>query len=502
MGLAKSLLVKRTIVENPFKSTHFAWTNICLERYGYQNLSYMEEALSLFRNEFSICSPDYFQMSLMDEPKEVTQNAHNYMCAGFFTGSAHCVSHVCHAIEREFLEYLLQGWIAAVPQLYYPIYFKHPDWFELYYGDLETLITNYHEIRQKPDTILDKFIKNCFDHQFYPACYKACQRLLASYGQKYFTLTLEQLQRVCYYKEMSHLLYHPLQITPQSPQVPSTIITLMYDITHTQRMEKYWVQAEPWAKLTFPMIIWTNQSFIYARIQHLFKDKSNVIIYQRELDEFEPISKDLARITHLHREYIVINRCESKDTVPYHMLMYSRPHMWRESIEKNPFNTKTFMCLDFGLTRFTENLSVIENWVIGERVKMLMINPYLPSNPPPATYFHTIRHNVAGGLLTGGGAQILELIKLFDIERERMMSDQWCQLDEAIMACVIRKYPNLCDFYYGDYCGIISNYEKTIKLKQISSIIQKYLDDYCHKEAQKVINSIDYTFQAEALYTR
>jgi hypothetical protein len=156
--------------------------------------------------------------------------------------------------------------------------------------------------------------------------------------------------------------------------------------------------------------------------------------------------------------------------------------------------------MDFGLLRFTSSLKEIEQWSVPDKVRMLLICPYTLEDPEPFEYFHTTHHNVAGGLVTGSGEKILEMIGLFRQELETMLNQLcWCQLDEAIMATIVRKHPHLVDFYYGDYSGIISNYEMIRDMKNVSQIIQTYLNKRQYHEAQRVLNRIDYWSSSQAL---
>ncbi|MCJ7636568.1 MAG: hypothetical protein MUO21_03680, partial [Nitrososphaeraceae archaeon] len=57
--MARYAMIKQTIDENPFESTHFAWCNICIERYGYKNVMALEDVMAQYRDKFSTCYIDY-----------------------------------------------------------------------------------------------------------------------------------------------------------------------------------------------------------------------------------------------------------------------------------------------------------------------------------------------------------------------------------------------------------------------------------------------------------
>lgn len=501
--MSRYLLLKRTIDNNPFNSTHFAWINICIERMGFKNLIHLDEALSLHRNKFSTLYIDYLPRSFVEKTHEYFRQGYCSMCSGFFTGNSKYMYQTCHAIEGQFLEYLEQGYGHADEQLYSPVYFKNPKLFEHYYGDYGEMIINYCYVYENPHGPLYRFIKNSFENKFYSKCFDSCQFLWNSYINHKCILNHDQINQLLYYKNYSELYLKNTQpiedvCLSQEKQKQSTIVSLLYDVGIPDHVDKYFEQAHQLLKLTFPMIIWTDDTY-YERLKTLFQSQSNVIIYKRNIEQFDQYKyHDI--ISYLHNTYRVLNRCIRKDTVKYHLLMYERPSMWVESIEKNPFNTETFICMDFGLTRFTKDIKVIEKWNIKNKVKMLMINPYTMKDPQPVDYFHMTRHNIAGGLVTGRGKEIIEYAKLFDQELSLMISNQWCQLDEALTACITRKYPNKFDYLYGDYCGIITNYEKIRDPTNVGAILDKYLNYQMYDKAQAIIDNIDYHYNDETRY--
>lgn len=283
--------------------------------------------------------------------------------------------------------------------------------------------------------------------------------------------------------------------TPVSTSV-STIITCLYDLNIQGRFDNLIKYKDYWLGLSFPVIIWTDDT-CYDSISKFF-NKSNFHIIKKNLCDF-PSFELYNKINKLTTIYKINDKHPTYDTMLYYMLMYARPEMWRQSIIKNPFNAQTFICTDFAIARFNQNLKIIESWVIYPTLKLMIINPYLTSDPPPHKYFHTTWHNVAGGMITGSGENITQLVSLFYLELNQMIIDEWYQLDEAILACIVRKYSHIFDCYYGDYCGILTNYEKIVDLTNIPRIIQKYLENLQYFEAQRVLDSIDYSHSNETL---
>jgi hypothetical protein len=182
--MARYIMLKETISNNPFKSTHFAWINFCIERMGYKNLIRLDEALSIKRDKFSTCYIDYIPEELVKTTQEYFLWGRCSMCSGFFTGNAEYMHKVCGLIENKFLDYLEEGYGHADEQLYSPVYFENPDLFDHYYGDYSQMITNYNFIYDAPEPPIHNFITNSYRCGNYVKCYEACKILWKSYCLK------------------------------------------------------------------------------------------------------------------------------------------------------------------------------------------------------------------------------------------------------------------------------------------------------------------------------
>lgn len=200
----------------------------------------------------------------------------------------------------------------------------------------------------------------------------------------------------------------------------STLITFLYDLGNSDHFKDRLKEMNQWQQINYPIVVWTDEIY-YPLLLNLFKDHPKVQINCVPLKQFNT-NKYQQKLTELYPKYIVTNRNIQKDTEYYHLLMWTRYEMYQRSIEENPFKTKTFICLDFGLTRFTSSLNEIEQWKISDQVKMLLIKPYTNDDPEPFDYFHLTRHNVAGGLITGSGAKIKEIIQLFYQELDSLLA--------------------------------------------------------------------------------
>jgi hypothetical protein len=182
--MARNAMLKQTIKNNPFGSTHFAWINVCIERMGPQNLSHLQEALSQQRDKFSTCFIDYVD-------KKTTQNLADYfgdrcqgrcaMCSGFYTGDAEYMYAVCDRMEKKFVECVEKGYGHADEQIINLVYFDAPELFDWYLGDYQEMITNYAHVYSRPERPLRQLIRNSYAAKDWNVCAGACDLLWESH---------------------------------------------------------------------------------------------------------------------------------------------------------------------------------------------------------------------------------------------------------------------------------------------------------------------------------
>lgn len=178
--MSRYIMLKETIELNPFNSQYFSWINFCIERMGYNNLKYLDEALAVKRDKFSTCYIDYIPYDLIQNVNEYFKWGRCSMCSGFFTGNKEYMNKVCDLILKKFLYYLSLGYGHADEQLYSPVYFENVDLFHHYYGDYQQMITNYKYIYDAPENPIRNFISNSFKYENYIKCIECCEFILKS----------------------------------------------------------------------------------------------------------------------------------------------------------------------------------------------------------------------------------------------------------------------------------------------------------------------------------
>jgi hypothetical protein len=175
--MTRYLLVEKTILENPFYSTHFGWLDIGIEKQGFNNCIKLNECLNIFRDKVSACYIDYISKDCVQNLSEYFKWGRCAIASGFFTGHKDYLIKFCQLIIIKFLEYSHKGYGHADEQLFSPVVFENQEIFEFYFGDYKSIITNYEKVNEDIHSIIYFFIKNSFKNREYYLCYQACHAI-------------------------------------------------------------------------------------------------------------------------------------------------------------------------------------------------------------------------------------------------------------------------------------------------------------------------------------
>jgi len=203
--LSRYWMMRETIAENPFGSTHFGWINFCMERMGFKNILHLEECLSVYRDKFSTCYIDFVPEQLVRNTAEYFQFGRCSMCSGFFTGNGDYMHQVAGLIIDQFRKYVAEGYGHADEQLYSPVFFENKSLFEPYFGDYSEMITNYKYIYERATEPVHNFIRNSYQHGQFELCLTACRVLLESLALEKCHLDENYLRQLDFYFSQSTL---------------------------------------------------------------------------------------------------------------------------------------------------------------------------------------------------------------------------------------------------------------------------------------------------------
>lgn len=279
------------------------------------------------------------------------------------------------------------------------------------------------------------------------------------------------------------LFYDYLKLRP-------TIVTMFYNIrkkdgdesNYHRKQETFYALAEQFIlKLKIPLMICMdpddNELYNFVNKTRINNGLDNITYCYREKFENTYFYKYVDQIENNRKDYIIYNGNPRHETSRYITLNNNKFYFIDKAIELNKFGSDKFIWLDMGINHVAKDPFEIVNWQfkIPDKIKQLCINPFL-ENDEPKDLFHNIFHHTAGGLFTGNKIYLSKYIELFKLKLEQILNEGWYQIDEAIMTIVQKENRDLFEFYYGDYEGIIKNYnEPEYSMNLIMKNIEKTL---------------------------
>ena len=141
---SKIPLVTRTVIENPFNTTHFIWLDFGVHKHMLQNHMLNK---SLMKGKHI---PDQIKLLCRSKPQpqdldiKTFYRAHrNRFAATMFSGSGANFLLFDSYQDEEICDCLDMKVVDCEQSIHAVIYLKYPELFELYYGDWKDLISNY-----------------------------------------------------------------------------------------------------------------------------------------------------------------------------------------------------------------------------------------------------------------------------------------------------------------------------------------------------------------------
>jgi hypothetical protein len=248
-----------------------------------------------------------------------------------------------------------------------------------------------------------------------------------------------------------------------------TIVTCFYNIrkleknidkSHNRQIDKYLELASQFIlKLPYPIIFFTDDEYVSSYIlQHRESMMDKTYLYYEDFQEtfFFPYQQ---KITDLQTKFTILNGDKNHETPLYIILNNNKFHFVEKAMEVNPFSSTHFIWMDFGINHCARQTEKIHEWIhyVPDKIKQLCINPYFEKDERK-DFFKFIYHHTAGGLFSGNIENMTKYIQYFKEKIDEVYSQNWYQIDEAIMTMVQQDHPELFEFFYGDYEGIICNY--------------------------------------------
>jgi len=284
-----------------------------------------------------------------------------------------------------------------------------------------------------------------------------------------------------------------------------TIITSFYDIRSLEngnisagvkKLDTYLNLSSKFIlSLEYPLIIYTEEKLVDKIWSIRPKEYHNITtIISKPLSDIY-YYKYVNKIKELQNSYIIKNRSLEKDTPFYTVLVNNKFWFIEDALELNPYNSEKFLWMDFGINHVAENTESIRRWFrsMPDKIRCLEVNLNFDNNNYKE-YFTEIRHNVAGGIISGTKENMLKYIKLCQDKCTSILDEEWYQLEEAIMGMVTRDNPDLFDNFYGSFNNYIIGYDGCFELQKswtentLFHMITSCLNNRNYLKCQHILN--------------
>lgn len=286
-----------------------------------------------------------------------------------------------------------------------------------------------------------------------------------------------------------------------------TFVTMYFDLAEYEGIERktqktYMTDAEYLLKQNVNLVVFiesknAKQVFDY---RHNLGLNSKTKIYQLNIKDL-PYYYLLEQIKEARKINPLTNGSPMKDTPIYTALIWSKLALMKMIVELNPFASERFAWIDFGIsyvaitqlttsnTKQNENVtqhSIIKQnenvtqgiiteqntgdsakkvvelslLMIPEKIKLLSLRPVFPDDNihNEKEYYSVERGLVAFGLVTGSNQAWRLFYTLFDKEVQRLLTLDLAPSEQQIVPVLRLQNPNLFETFYGDYNGILINY--------------------------------------------
>lgn len=155
-----------------------------------------------------------------------------------------------------------------------------------------------------------------------------------------------------------------------------------------------------------------------------------------------------------------------KDTPLYFLLGWSKFWALKQATDLNPFQSKIFAWIDYGLFHLWPNQSkpmqtMLLNNLAQLEIEKIKITTIAETHPEEAStqIYYTIRQCKLISGYFGGGKEVIEwFCDQFDRELQRCLDSGHPNLEESIMSAIHAHNKDKFITYYGDYADLISTH--------------------------------------------
>jgi len=201
----KFIAMQIASLRNDFNATHYAWIDFgcshVIERFKPENILIGEDmansCLKMLENPKDKISMLYIHYRSSEELRNMKQFINNGPCsvaATVFTLQKEYITKFYNLGLSIFNEMLLNGCCHSEEGVMAYCYDRHPELFNIYYGDYYSVTKNYHNVTQDYECIKHYFINNCIQKNRLDLAKKAATEVINSIQNKYIALDQKELE--------------------------------------------------------------------------------------------------------------------------------------------------------------------------------------------------------------------------------------------------------------------------------------------------------------------
>lgn len=272
-----------------------------------------------------------------------------------------------------------------------------------------------------------------------------------------------------------------------------TMVTGFFRLDSGYSLDRYKLDSAFTLGLDVNIIIYCDNSLYDYIIEKRkpFEKKTKVI--QTTLTDL-PYAKYVKVIEENRKEKYPHGYPDSRNTPWYFILTMSKFSLLRRAINENPLNSTHFAWLDFKYSQADAKSELLYKALECNRdLFSCCLIDYFPRlfalEYPEIFYQSGGPCTVAAGFFTAKKDIMSRIIDLMEEEFIDIIGKKYGHAEQQLMYVLLLKYPELFDFYVGDYPYLLLNYVKPIDMTTTKNCLLPNILAYGDKQLEKEVMS-------------
>lgn len=258
-------------------------------------------------------------------------------------------------------------------------------------------------------------------------------------------------------------------------------------------LDKYKEGSKFTLDLDVNMVIYCDCSLIEYITEERSKFKGRTKIYPMKIADL-PYSNYVENIEKNRKEKYPNGYPDQRNTSWYFILTMSKFTLLRMAIEENSFKSSHFAWIDFKYSQNDAKSKLLyEALQCNRDLFSCCLIDYYPKkiavDQPQIFYQFGGPCTVAAGFFTAKKEIMLKIIQLMDMEFLSVIRKKYGHAEQQLMYVLLLKYPELFDFYVGDYPCLLLNYVKPVDMSTVTSFLIPHILFYGDQELYERVKS-------------